>query len=50
MKLQGKQKGVEEEYTLQAAIDSSKKALIEGSSDVLQVKILHTPSLDKQPK
>ncbi|XP_019192159.1 PREDICTED: vacuolar protein sorting-associated protein 51 homolog isoform X3 [Ipomoea nil] len=36
VKLQGMQKGVEEEYTLQAALDSSKKTLIEGSSDVLQ--------------
>ncbi|XP_031109419.1 vacuolar protein sorting-associated protein 51 homolog isoform X2 [Ipomoea triloba] len=36
VKLQGKQQGVEEEYTLQAALDSSKKTLIEGSSDVLQ--------------
>ncbi|CAH9073796.1 unnamed protein product [Cuscuta europaea] len=35
-KLQGKQKGVQEEYTLQAALESSKRALSEGSSDVLQ--------------
>ncbi|VFQ80274.1 unnamed protein product [Cuscuta campestris] len=35
-KLQGKQKGVHEGYTLQVALDSSKKALSEGSSDVLQ--------------